>query len=91
MILPLCASASLITDPALFEIIRVYKITEYELTGFKLSIVGTAEAPEPFNFTTTRGRSRTSANDRFLGGASEGRVGLGRVGPSLDVHLQPQE
>jgi PEP-CTERM motif-containing protein len=41
-------------DPVLVNTVRFYNNTSYDLTGFSLSLVGTADEPTPFNFTVTR-------------------------------------
>ena len=42
-------------DPALADTVRFYNDTDYNITGFTLSIIGTADEPVPFTFTITRG------------------------------------
>ena len=42
-------------DPVLVDTIRFYNNTAYDITGFTLSLIGTAIEPEPFNFTIARG------------------------------------
>ena len=38
-------------DPVLANTIRIFNNTDFDITGFTLSIVGTAVEPVPFNFT----------------------------------------
>ena len=42
-------------DPVLVDTVRFYNNTPYNITGFTLSLIGTAVEPEPFNFIITRG------------------------------------
>ncbi len=63
-------------DPVLVDVIRFYNNTENELTGFRLSIVGTADEPEPFNFTVDRDPNV----DAVWGDANEdGKIGLSDI------------
>lgn len=41
-------------DPVLVNTVRIYNNTQYDITGVTLTIVGTADEPEPFNFTVER-------------------------------------
>lgn len=41
-------------DPVLVSTVRFFNNTAYDITGWTLSLVGTAVEPEPFNFTVTR-------------------------------------
>lgn len=42
-------------DPVLVDTVRFYNNTQFNITGFTLSLIGTAVEPEPFNFIVTRG------------------------------------
>ena len=69
-------------DPGLVDVVRFYNNTEYELTGFQLSIVGTADEPEPFNFTVDRDPNV----DAIWGDANnDGLIGLSDIFAKTEV------
>lgn len=59
-------------DPVLVNTVRIFNNTEFEITGLTLTIVGTADEPEPFNFTIQRDPNV----DAFFGDANgDGDIG----------------
>lgn len=69
-------------DPVLTNDIRFYNNTDYNMTGFVLSIVGTAVEPEPFNFTVTLDPDV----EAFFGDVDEdGQIGISDIFPDITV------
>lgn len=59
-------------DPVLVNTVRIFNNTAFDITGLTLTIVGTADEPEPFNFTIQRDPNV----DAFFGDANgDGDIG----------------
>ena len=69
-------------DPGLVDTVRFYNNTTFILTGFTMNIVGTADEPEPFNFTVTRDPDV----DAMWGDANgDGQIGLSDIFATVQV------
>ena len=69
-------------DEGLVNVVRFYNNTSFILTGFTLNIVGTADEPEPFNFTVTRDRNV----DAMWGDANgDGMIGQSDIFATVQV------
>jgi len=69
-------------DPGLVDTVRFYNNTSFILTGFTLNIVGTADEPEPFDFTVTRDPNV----DAMWGDANDdGAIGLSDIFATVQV------
>lgn len=69
-------------DPLLADALRFYNNTKYVITGFTLSLVGTAIEPEPFNFTIERDPNVDAFFDDANG---DGMVGLSDIFPVVEI------
>jgi hypothetical protein len=69
-------------DPLLADTLRFYNNTKYVITGFTLSLVGTALEPEPFNFTVVRDPNVDAFFDDANG---DGFVGLSDIFPMVEI------
>ena len=69
-------------DPVLVDTVRFYNNTTFILTGFTLNIVGTADEPEPFNFTVTRD---PNVDARWGDVNDDGEIGLSDIFATVQV------
>jgi hypothetical protein len=62
--------------------LRFFNNTDFDITGFRLHIVGTADEPQPFNFTVTRDANVPAF---FADLNQDGHVGVSDIFRSIDV------
>lgn len=71
-------------DPILADVVRFYNNTNYDITSFTLSIVGTAVEPNPFDFTITRD---PNVDARFGDVDGDGGIGLSDIFDNIEVSM----